>query len=145
MDIKESFEPVCYPPNKKLEDFMSKVKGGINSKKDKDKDKSFVNKLLEDMTVNITDVNGSISFLSTDRLSDGPSISFNLASLMLRSTDSQWNVVDLAKIHEIPKGSRHYFMHKEIFIGSLVASVNDPFHPYVDFVKTQPVSLRVKY
>lgn len=112
--------------------------------KEKDKDKSFVNKLLEDITVSVMDVQGSIRFLSTDRLSDGPSISFNLASLMLRSTDSNWNVVDLAKLHEIQKGAKSYCMYKEIFVGSLSASVRDPFHPYVDFVRTQPMSLRVK-
>lgn len=103
-----------------------------------------MNKLLEDITVSVMDVRGSIRFLSTDRLSDGPSISFCLASLMLRSTDSSWNVVDLAKLHEIPKGAKSYCMFKEVFVGSISASVKDPFHPYVDFVRTQPISLRVK-
>lgn len=152
IDIRECFEPVQQKPGKHGLSRSSKSKKGSKSsgsssdKADsvqKEKDIGFVKKLFEDISINVKDLRGHISFLSSDRLSDGPEVSFNLAMFVLRSTNSEWKVVDLAKIHVIPKGSPNYILYKEILLGSIVFSAKDPYHDYTDFIKTQPITIRV--
>lgn len=160
IDVRESFEPVRQKPNKRVESLLHRkakkddkvaataattqsATGGTEDAKQKEKDIGFVKKLFEDISVNVKDLRGHISFLSSDRLSDGPEVSFALGMLALRSTNSEWRVVDLAKIHVIPKGSPNYVLYKEALLGSIVVSVKDSYHDYVDFIKTQPITIRV--
>lgn len=154
IDVRECFEPVQQKSGKNggglLRSHKTK-KGSKSAASPSDKTKSaqeekdigFVKKLFEDISINVKDLRGHISFLSSDRLSDGPEVSFNLAMLVLRSTNSEWKVVDLAKMRVIPKGSSNYVLYKEVLLGSIVLSTKDPYHDYTDFIKTQPLTIRV--
>ena len=113
-----------------------------NKKKKAASKDGFIQKLLEEMTINLHDIIARVTFLSSDRTSTGPEILMNLSSLCVQTTNAQWEVVDLAQARVVKKEIKSSFLYKELFLGSLNILVKAPTIGYQEILRSKPLVVK---
>ena len=103
---------------------------------------ALMQRVFEDITLQLVGVNMSLRFLAQDRASPGPTVTIALGSLVFRTTDSRGRVVPLSQARAEGATRTGQRIHKELSLGEAAVHIQAGGRD-LDVVRTPPITGRI--
>ena len=103
---------------------------------------ALMQRVFEDITLQLVGVNMSLRFLAQDRASPGPTVTIALGSLVFRTTDSRGRVVPLSQARAEGATKTTQRIYKELALGETAVHIQAGGRD-LDVVRTPPITGRV--
>ena len=103
---------------------------------------ALMQRIFEDITLQLVGVNMSLRFLAQDRASPGPTVTIALGSLVFRTTDSRGRVVPLSQARAEGATKTTQRIYKELSLGETAVHIQAGGRD-LDVVRTPPITGRI--